>query len=90
MVQMVKEAWYKWSKVNGVILDMKILLKLRIKEYNNGTRPVLLYGTETRSLRKEEDILQRIEMRVVRWIARISLLKREKVKTEEFVTYKRR
>uniref|UniRef100_UPI003EBD1358 hypothetical protein n=1 Tax=Klebsiella pneumoniae TaxID=573 RepID=UPI003EBD1358 len=37
-------------------------------------RPVLLYGAETWALRKkEEGMLQRTEMRMVRWIAGISL-----------------
>ncbi|XP_066974234.1 uncharacterized protein [Macrobrachium rosenbergii] len=38
-------------------------------------RPILLYGAETWALmRKEEGLLERTEMRMVRWIAGISLL----------------
>ena len=75
--QRVKEAWSKWKDVSGVILDTKIPLKLRMKIYKSVIRPVLLYGAETWSLRKkEEDILERTEMRMVRWIAGISLLER--------------
>lgn len=75
--QRVKAVWQKWREVSGVILDRKIPLKLRMKIYKSVLRPVLLYGAETWSLRKkEEDILERTEMRMVRWIAGISLLER--------------
>ena len=63
--------------MSRVILDRKMPLKLRMKIYKSVLRPVLLYGAETWSLRKkEEDILERTEMRMVRWIAGISLLER--------------
>lgn len=75
--QRVQEAWRKWREVSGVILDKKIPLKLRMKVYKSVLRPVLLYGAETWSLRKkEEGLLERTEMRMVRWIAGISLLER--------------
>ena len=50
---------------SGVILDRKISLKLRMRVYKKSViRCVLLYGAETWSLRrKEEDILQRTEIR---------------------------
>lgn len=77
MRQRIKVVWQKWREVSGVILDRKILLKLRMKIYISVLRPVLLYGAETWPLRKkEEDILERTEMRMVRWIAGISLLER--------------
>ena len=75
--QRVKEAWQKWREVTGVVLDKKMPLKLRMKIYKTVVRPVLLYGAETWSLkRKEECLLERTEMRMVRWIAGISLLER--------------
>ena len=75
--QRVKEAWQKWREVTGVILDKKMPLKLRMKVYKTVVRPVLLYGAEAWSLkRKEEGLLERTEMRMVRWIAGISLLER--------------
>ena len=75
--QRVREAWRKWREVTGVILDKKLQLKLKMKVYKTVIRPVLLYGAETWSLkRKEEGLLERTEMRMVRWIAGISLLER--------------
>ena len=75
--QRVKVAWQKWREVTGVIMDKKMPLKLKMKIYKTVIRPVLLYGAETWSLRKkEEGLLERTEMRMVRWIAGISLLER--------------
>ena len=73
----IKEAWRKWSELSGVILDKKIPLKLRMKIYKTVLRPVLLYGGEIWALRKkEESLLERTEMRMVRWITGISLRQR--------------
>ena len=48
-----------------------------MKVYKSIIRPVLLHGCELWALRnKEQDILERTEMRMVRWIAGISLLER--------------
>jgi len=48
-----------------------------MKVYKTVLRPVLLYGAETWALRrKEENLLERTEMRMVRWIAGISLRER--------------
>jgi len=75
--QRVKEVWRKWKEVTGIVLDKKIPLKLKIKVYKTVLRPVLLYGAETWALRrKEENLLERTEMRMVRWIAGISLRER--------------
>lgn len=72
----MKEALYKQREVSGIILDRKIPLKSRMKvQKYNETSP--LYGTETwHSKKKDEDILERTEMVMVRWIAGISLLER--------------
>ena len=48
-------------------------MKLRIKVYKTVIRPVLLYGAETWALKKEERLLMRTEMRMLRWIMGISL-----------------
>ena len=75
--QRIKAVWQKWKEVSGVVLDRRMPLKLRMKIYTSVLRPVLLYGAETWSLRrKEEEILERTEMRMVRWIAGVSLLER--------------
>lgn len=65
--QRVKDEWRKWREMSGITLDKKIPLKLRMKIYKSVLRPVLLHGAETWSLKKKEGILERMEMRMVRW-----------------------
>ena len=78
----VKEAWQKWREVSGVVLDKKMPMKLKMKIYKTVIRPVLLYGGETWALRrKEEQLLERTEMRMIRWINGISL--RERIESED-------
>ena len=73
----IKEAWRKWNETAGVVMDKKIPLRLRMKVYKTVIRPVMLYGAETWALRrKEENLLERTEMRMVRWITGISLMQR--------------
>ena len=80
--QRTKAAWAKWRQVSGVILDKRIPLKLRVKIYKTVIRPVLLYGAEAWALRrKEEGVLERTEMRMLRWILGVSLM--ERIESEE-------
>ena len=72
--QRVKAAWAKWRAVTGVICDRKIPRKLKCKIYKTVVRPVLLYGGECWAVKKkEEDLLRRTEMRMLRWILGVLL-----------------
>src|SRR6218665_111449 len=58
----------------GVICDPKITVALKGKIYKTMIRPVMMYGEEAWTLRrKEEKLLERTEMRMLRWILGISL-----------------
>ncbi|KAJ8354075.1 hypothetical protein SKAU_G00216420 [Synaphobranchus kaupii] len=64
----------KWREVTGVTYDKTLPLKLRIKVYKTVIRPVLLYGAETWAMKKKEErLLMRSEMKMLRWIMGISL-----------------
>ena len=77
--QRVSAAWGKWEDLSGVISDKKMPRKLKIKLYMTVIRPVLLYGAECWTVRKnEEQILEKTEMRMLRRIIGVTL--RDKVK----------
>ena len=60
-----------------MVLDRKMLRRLKLKIYNTVVRPVIMYGSETWALRKrEEQQLDRTEMRMLRWMLGIPLRER--------------
>ena len=76
----VSAAWGKWRDLSRVISDKKIPRKLKIKLYITVIRLVLLYGAECWTVRKkEEHILEKTEMRILRRIKGVTL--RDKVKS---------
>ena len=75
----VSAAWCKWRDLSGVICDKNLPRKLKIKLYMTVIRPVL-YGAECWTVgKKEEQILEKTEMRMLRRIKGVTL--RDKVKS---------
>ena len=74
----VSAVWGKWRDLSGVISDKKMPRKVKIKLYMTVIRPVLLYGAECWTVRKEEQIIEKTEMRMLRRIRDVTL--RDKVK----------
>ena len=65
----VKAAWQKWRELGPVIADKKIRTKLKTKLYTTVVRAVILYGAECWTTGvKEENILEKTEMRMLRRI----------------------
>ena len=54
----ISSAWRKWRDVSGVVCDIKMPLKLKIKIYTAVIRPVLLYGSETAALKRQKEPLK--------------------------------
>ena len=76
----VSAAWGKWRDISGVISDKNMPRKLKIKLYMTVIRPVLLYGAECWTVRKkEEQILEKTEMRMLRRIKGVTL--RDRIKS---------
>ena len=65
----VKAGWQKWRELGPVIADKKIPTKLKTKLYTTVVRPAILYGAECWTTGvKEENILEKTEMRRLRRI----------------------
>ena len=65
----MKAGWQKWRELGPVIADKKIPTKLKTKLYTTVVRPVILYGAECWTTGvKEENILEKTEMRMLRKI----------------------
>ena len=70
----ITAAWQKWKDLSGVVCDRKMPVWIKGKVYKTMIRPVMIYGAEAWALRKkEEELLERTEMRMLRWIMGISL-----------------
>ncbi len=78
----IKAAWCKWKELSGVVCDKRMPIWLKGKVYKTMIRPVLMYGSETWALRrKEEQLIQRTEMRMLRWITGVTL--KDKIRSED-------
>ena len=76
----VSAACGKWRDLSGVISDKKIPRRLKIKVYMTDIRPVLLYLPDCWTVRKkEEQILEKTEMKMLRRIKGVTLT--DKVKS---------
>ena len=70
----VRLSWNKWRETTGVSCDKKVPVKLKVKIYQTVIKPTMLYGAECWAMRKkEEHLLNKTEMRMLRWIQGISL-----------------
>src|SRR6218665_607365 len=69
----IKAAWQKWKDLAGVLFDAKMPKYLKGKVYKIMIRLVLMYGAEAWSVtRREEGLLERTEIRMLRWILGVS------------------
>ena len=71
-------------ETTGVICDKKVPVKLKVKIYQTVIKPTMhiYYGAEFWAMRKkEEHLLNKTEMRMLRWIQGISL--EDHVRSEE-------
>ena len=70
----IAAAWKKWKELSGVLCDRRMPVAVKGKVYRTMVRPVLMYGSETWTMtRREEERLQRTEMRMLRWILGLTL-----------------
>ena len=78
----INNGWGKWKSLTGVMCDKKMPDRLKGKVYKTVIRPVMMYGSETWTLRKEEErMLEAAEMKMLRWST--GKTKLDKVKNED-------
>ena len=64
----------KWKRVSGVLCDRRINVNVKGKVYRILVRPALVYGAETRALKKaQENKLEDAEMRMLRWMCGVTM-----------------
>jgi len=67
------------AELTGVLCDRRMPIAVKGKVYRTMIRPVLIYGSEAWSLRRrEEERLERTEMRMLRWILGLTLKDRKR------------
>ena len=59
---------------SGILTSKKVALRLKGKVYGACVRSSMIYGSETWAMNAEQEaILERAEMRMVRWMCGVSL-----------------
>jgi hypothetical protein len=75
----IRLAWQKWRELTAVLCDAKMPIQLKGKVYKTMVRPVMIYGAEAWTMtRRGEGLLERTEMRMLRWMLGISLRDRNR------------
>ncbi|KAK3549329.1 hypothetical protein QTP70_034557 [Hemibagrus guttatus] len=73
----VQAGWNGWRKVSGVLCDQKISARIKGKVYRTVVRPAMLYGLETVSLRKRQELeLEVAELKMLRFSLGVTRLDR--------------
>ena len=77
----VRCGWKKFKKfrdLSGILTSKKVALRLKGKVYGACIRSAMIYGSETWAVDTEQELrLERAEMRMVRWMCRVSLRERK-------------
>jgi len=70
----IRIGWNKFRQLVPLLTNKDISLKVRGKLYSSCVRSNMLHGSETRPIRKENEVaLQQAKMRMVRWMCGMKL-----------------
>ena len=74
----INPAWSKWKNFIRIIYDRRMPRKLKVKIYETLIRGVMLYGAEVWTVRrKEERMLEKTEMKMLRRVMGLTLRDRK-------------
>ena len=69
----VGAGWKNWMKCRGVMCDIRMPVKLKVKVYKTVIRPAMLYGAETwATTKRQEKRIEVTEMRMLRWMCGVT------------------
>ena len=73
----IQSGWKNWNMVSGILCDRRISVRVKGYEYKTAIRPAMMYGAETWAVKKaQEKKLDVAEMRMLRWMGRVTKLDR--------------
>ena len=77
MTHRIQSGWKNWRRVPGILCDRIISLRVKGKVYKTVVRPGMMYGAETWAVKRaQEKKLDVAEMRMLRWMSRVTKLDR--------------
>jgi len=75
----VRAGWNKFRNLSGVLCGKRWSLKMKGIIYSTCVRPVMIYGGETWTLKKEDEaLLLRAERRMIRWMCGVKLMDKKR------------
>ena len=81
MTARVRAGWKKFRDLSGILCGKGWTLRLKGKLYSTYVRPVMTYGSETWTMRKEDkDVLIRAERKMIRMMCGLKLRERKQSK----------
>ena len=75
MTHRIQTGWQNWKRVSGILCDRRISLRVKGKVYKTVVRPAMMYGAETWTVKKAQE-LDVAEMRMLRWMSGVTKLDR--------------
>jgi len=73
----IRIGWNKFRQLVPLLTNKDVSLIIRGRLYSSSVRNSMLHGSETRPVRKENEVaLQQAEMRMVRWMCGVKLKER--------------
>jgi hypothetical protein len=81
----IKAAWQKWKDLFSVVCDRNRSAKVKGKVYQTIVQPVMPYGAEAWTMWRNEERLERAEMRMLRWMIMLGVTLRDRRRNEDIL-----
>ena len=79
--KIVQAGWNRWRRISGVICDRRVPARVKGKVYKVAVRPAMLYGLETVSLTKRQEVEMEVaELKMLRFS--LGVTRMDKIRNE--------